>query len=125
MILDTNALSAFFEGTAAVVAKMARADRVALPVIVIGEYRLGLRGSRLRKELEKSLDALAKTAEVLPVLESTTAMYADIRHELKRAGRPIPENDIWIAALAREYRLSIISRDEHFDVIPGITRIGW
>lgn len=125
MILDTNALSAFFEGTAAVVAKMARADRVALPVIVIGEYRLGLRGSRLRKELEKSLDALAKTAEVLPVLESTTAMYADIRHELKRAGRPIPENDIWIAALAREYRLSIISRDEHFDVIPGITRLGW
>lgn len=125
MILDTNALSAFFEGTAAVVAKMARADRVALPVIVMGEYRFGLRGSRLRKELEKSLDALAKTAEVLPVLESTTVMYADIRHELKRAGRPIPENDIWIAALAREYRLSIISRDEHFDVIPGITRIGW
>lgn len=125
MILDTNALSAFFEGAPAVVAKMACADRVALPVIVMGEYRFGLRGSRSRKELEKSLDALAKTIEVLPVLESTTTIYADIRRDLKRAGRPIPENDIWIAALAREYRLNILSRNEHFDAIPDIRRLSW
>lgn len=125
LILDTNALSAFFDGASEVVAKASRAERMALPVIVMGEYRFGLRSSRLRKEREQNLEALAKTVEVLPVLESTTAIYAEIRHELKRKGRPVPENDIWIASLAREYQLNILTRDKHFDAIPGIKRIGW
>lgn len=59
-------------------------------------------------------------------LDSTTARhYADIRSELRSAGRPIPENDIWIAALARQHHLPIVSRDEHFDGISGVRRIGW
>ena len=62
----------------------------------------------------------------LLVLNSATARhYADVRHELRLAGHPIPENDIWIAALARQHQLPIVSRDEHFDAVHGVRRIDW
>ena len=125
MILDTNALSDFFENEGAVVSLMSEVEAVHLPVIVLGEYRFGLRGSRLRKILEPKLVAFARTCTVLAVLESTTNAYARIRHDLKKAGTPIPENDIWIAALALEYHLDILSNDRHFDAIDHIRRVGW
>jgi tRNA(fMet)-specific endonuclease VapC len=51
--------------------------------------------------------------------------YARLRVALRRSGRPIPANDAWIAALALQHRLPILSRDEHFDVVAGIERRGW
>jgi predicted nucleic acid-binding protein len=62
---------------------------------------------------------------VLLVDEVTAERYADIRAELKRAGRPIPGNDLWIAALARQHKTPLLSRDAHFDFVPGLKRIGW
>ncbi len=125
MILDTNGLSAFFDWEERVVAHLARANAVHLPVIVIGEYRFGLRRSRLRKEREPGLAEFARACVVLPVLELTALPYAAIRHELKRAGTPIPENDIWIAALAVEYSLPILSDDRHFDAVRQVKRVSW
>jgi tRNA(fMet)-specific endonuclease VapC len=55
----------------------------------------------------------------------TADWYASIRHELKSKGRPIPENDLWIAALARQESLEIVSRDPHFDRIEGVVRVDW
>lgn len=109
MIHDTNALSAFFEGEKAVVSLMASTDAVHLPVIVLGEYRFGLRGSKLRKQLEPQVMSFAKACTVLPILESTTQFYATIRQGLKKQETPIPENDVWIAALALEYSLNFNS----------------
>jgi predicted nucleic acid-binding protein len=57
--------------------------------------------------------------------EGTAEHYAEVREELKRMARPIPANDLWIAALARQHRLPIISRDRHFDFVPGLTRLAW
>jgi predicted nucleic acid-binding protein len=48
-----------------------------------------------------------------------------VRHELRRKGRAIPGNDLWIAALARQHALPLISRDQHFDFVSGLTRTGW
>jgi predicted nucleic acid-binding protein len=62
---------------------------------------------------------------VLAVDEGTARHYADIRDELKRGGRPIPAKDLWIAALARQHALPLLSRDRHFDSVPGVMRIGW
>ncbi len=59
------------------------------------------------------------------VTEETSARYAEIRLELKRAGTPIPANDAWIAALARQHTLPILSRDDHFDFVSGVNRLGW
>jgi predicted nucleic acid-binding protein len=92
---------------------------------VLGEYRYGLRQSRLRDILEEKLSALLSDVSVLAVEEDTTNHYADIRIELKTAGTPIPENDLWIAALVRQYRMPLLSRDAHFDCVPRLRRIGW
>jgi tRNA(fMet)-specific endonuclease VapC len=69
-------------------------------------------------------DALATTT-VLAVDETTTRHYAEIRLQLSSAGTPIPMNDLWIAAIARQPKLPVVSRDGHFDHVTGLTRIGW
>lgn len=125
MILDTNALSAFFDDESLVVQRLEGADAIHLPVVVLGEYRFGLLGSRRRRERELTLAELVRLAVVLAITESTTRHYAEIRHELKRAATPIPANDAWIAALAREHGLPVMSSDAHFDAVPGVRRIGW
>jgi predicted nucleic acid-binding protein len=62
---------------------------------------------------------------VLDVNEETAFHYAEIRVELKAAGTPLPTNDTWIAALSRQYRLPVLSRDKHFDLVRGLQRLSW
>lgn len=125
MILDTNALSAAADDDPAVIALLARAEQMAIPVIVLGEYRHGIAQSRNRSSYESWLTGLLQDCMVLDVTEPTTHCYAEITLELKRKGKPIPTNDIWIAALCRQYSLPLVSRDRHFDVITGNKRIEW
>jgi tRNA(fMet)-specific endonuclease VapC len=123
MILDTNAVSALFAGDAALGDILSADDRHHLPVIVIGEYRYGLMRSRHRARLGRMLDLLIRESIVLPIDEETTTHYAHAREELREAGAPIPENDVWIAALARQYDEPVVSRDNHFDTI--VRRVAW
>ncbi len=125
MILDTNALSAAADDDPGVAAALARADQVAIPVIVLGEYRYGIAQSRNRSAYEAWLTELRNDCMVLDVNEPTAGFYAEIVLELKRKGNPIPTNDIWIAALCREHSLPLLSRDRHFDGVEGIKRVGW
>jgi tRNA(fMet)-specific endonuclease VapC len=125
VILDTNALSAFFDGDVRLKTVLAKAARISLPVIVLGEYRFGLLGSRLRKTIEPALDALQATSDVLLIDTDTIRPYAKLRDQLKRAGTPIPSNDVWIAAIAVQHGLPIVSQDEHFDLVSGIRRLSW
>lgn len=125
MILDTNALSAAADNDAALIAILARANELAIPVIVLGEYRHGIAQSRNRATYESWLSGLLKDCVVLDVSEPTTHYYAEITLELKRKGTPIPTNDIWIAALCRQHSLPLLTQDRHFDWIAGSKRIGW
>jgi predicted nucleic acid-binding protein len=125
VILDTNALSAFADGEAAVGDVLRTQSRAAIPVVVLGEFRYGIAGSRHQSEYEAWLEATLPAFDVLVVDEGTARAYAELRVELKRAGRPIPANDAWIAALARQHGLPVLTRDEHFDVVPGLERRGW
>jgi len=125
VILDTNALSAFFDGDARLKVIVAKAARISLPVIVLGEYRFGLIGSRIRKVMESALDELQALSEVLLIDTETVRPYAKISDQLKRAGTPIPSNDLWIAAIAVQHGLPIVSRDKHFDFVRGIRRLVW
>ncbi|HTU00342.1 MAG TPA: PIN domain-containing protein [Candidatus Sulfotelmatobacter sp.] len=125
VILDTNAISALLEGDSALEAALAAEARHHLPVIVLGEYRYGLAASRRRKALEGLLDTLEKESIVLPVDAATARQYASVRRELKTSGKPIPENDVWVAALARQHRLAVVSRDAHFDAVRGLSRRRW
>ena len=125
MILDTNALSAFVDGEAGVRDALRREVRAVIPVIVLGEFRYGIAGSRHRAAYEAWLEAQLPHFEILTVTDGTAVAYARLRVALRRSGRPIPANDAWIAALALQHRLPILSRDEHFDVVAGIERKGW
>ena len=125
MILDTNAISALFGGEPELAGILAGRDRLHLPVIVIGEYRYGLLRSRHRKTLAQLLDTLIAESIVLAVDADTATAYASIRDELRRKGTPIPENDVWIAALARQHELPVVTRDAHFDLVPRLARRGW
>lgn len=125
MILDTNALSALFSGEAGLARVLGRTPRLSLAAIVLGEYRFGLRRSRHRETLEPLLDELVRVSRLLPVDGRTAEVYADVREALRSRGTPIPENDVWIAALCRQHGLPLVSRDEHFDRVVGIERRGW
>ena len=125
MILDTNALSAVADDEAAVVRVYRQAVSMELPVIVLGEYRFGIGQSRRRSEYEKWLRELIAATRVLEIEEETSRYYAGIRAALKKAGRPIPSNDLWIAALCRHHRLQLLSQDQHFDAVEGLERVGW
>jgi tRNA(fMet)-specific endonuclease VapC len=125
MILDTNALSALADGDESLSAELHGVTALYLPVIVLGEYRFGIRASRYRRTYEKWLKQALGDISVLPVLEETTEHYAVLCGELKKAGTPVPSNDVWVAALCREHAMPLISRDRHFDAVKGLRRISW
>jgi len=125
MILDTNALSAFVDGDAGVGNVLRRQPRAAIPVIVLGEFRYGVAQSRQRSSYEAWLESHLVHFDVLPITEETAVVYAELRLALKRSGRPIPGNDAWIAALALQHRLPVLSRDEHFDSVANLDRRSW
>ena len=125
MIVDTNALSAAADGDSSVIAILSRADQMVIPVIVLGEYRYGIAQSRNLASYESWLTGLLQDCLVLDITEPTTQYYAEIILELKRKGKPIPTNDLWIAALCRQHSLPLLSRDRHFDLVAGIKRVGW
>jgi predicted nucleic acid-binding protein len=125
MILDTNALSDLLEGSAALQAAMAGLGPLRLSPVVLGEHRYGLLRSSKRKEREATLRQMEATFETLPVTGLTSRIYARIRGELHAKGKPIPSNDLWIAAQAVEHGLPLVSRDEHFLVVKGLTVVSW
>ncbi len=125
MILDTNAVSALLAGDPALEEVLSGSDRHELPVVVLGEYRYGLLRSRHRRKLEPLLDRLENESRVLAIDRRTALFYAQVRELLRSAGTPLPENDVWIAALAVQHHAAVVTRDEHFDKVPGIERVAW
>jgi tRNA(fMet)-specific endonuclease VapC len=125
LILDTSALSAMADGDSGLEPVLQQAREIAIPAIVLGEYRFGVKRSRKRESYEQWLEELISTIRVLPVDSTAAICYSEIRDELKTPGRPIPGNDLWVAAIVRDHRLPLLSRDTHFDSVPGIRRISW
>jgi tRNA(fMet)-specific endonuclease VapC len=125
LILDTNALSAAAEREPLALEIVARAKRLAVPVIALGEYRLGIAQSRYRATCESWLKEWIAAMTVLDIDNETTHFYAAVGLELKKKGKPIPANDLWIAALCLQHSLPLLSRDWRFDLVPGLLRIDW
>jgi tRNA(fMet)-specific endonuclease VapC len=121
--LDTIALSAAAERVPSALAVVANAQRLALPVIVLGAFRLGIAASRYRATYEAWLNDWVSAVEVLDI--DNAHSYAAIGLELKTKGKPIPVNDLWIAALCRQYSLPLLSRDRHFDSVSGLQHLDW
>lgn len=125
MILDTNAVSALAAQDPAILILLEEAEDLAVSFVSMAEFQFGLLAST---RPESGFALLEKLAAAVPVLfpnPETIAHYAWIADHLKRRGRPIPQNDMWTAALSRQYSLPILSRDRHFDFIDGLQRLEW
>ena len=122
VLIDTNAYTAFMLGDAAVVEVVAHAERLCLNSVVLGEllggFAAGTREARNRAELVRFLDS--PRVELLPVTAQTADSYALVYSNLRRKGRPIPTNDLWIAASALEHGAALLTRDSHFGAIDGL-----
>ena len=124
-MLDTNALSAWADGDTALLRVLPKDRLWYLPVVALGEFLFGIRRSRERTKLEGWIGEVKATCALVPVDADTAHHYADVREELRAAATPIPENDIWIAALCRQHHLAVASRDGHLDKVGGLKRLAW
>jgi tRNA(fMet)-specific endonuclease VapC len=122
--LDTNRLTDLFQGDADLAQSLASCEEVWIPLIVLAEIKAGFYGGTQRGRNEALLQRLlAKpTVGVLLPARETAEHYARLFVQLKRAGTPVPDNDLWIAALALEHDLVLITRDQHFEQIPQLLR---
>lgn len=109
----------------AAVKRIGLANQIFIPVVVLGEFLYGIAHSNKRKDYETWIQRLRSGCELLNITGTTADSYAQIQSELRRSGKPIPSNDTWIAALAREHNLDVMSRDTHFDRVAGLRRISW
>ena len=100
MILDTKALSAWADADTALLRVLPKDRLWHLPVVALGEFLFGIRRSRERAKLERWIEEVKATCALVAVDADTADQYDDIREELRAAAAPIPENDVWIAALA-------------------------
>ena len=122
--LDTNRLTDLFQGDAELADQLGQCDEVWLPLVVLAEMKAGFLGGTQQSRNEAILRAfLAKpTVGILLPARETAEHYARLFVQLKRAGTPIPDNDLWIAALALEHDLQLITRDQHFEQVPQLLR---
>jgi len=125
LLLDTNAYSALFRGHHAVADRVRRAEHVLISSIVAGELLFGFRhGSRYEANARRFEDFLASPyVSLLSVTMVTADRFARIAAALRRKGRPLPTNDIWIAAHAMESGADLVSFDSHFAEVDGLAWI--
>ena len=124
-LLDTNIAIAFLENEAAVVRQVDEADAVLLVSVVVGELCFGARKSGRPGENLARVQALIDRLPVLACDTDVARHYGKIKNALRDRGRPIPENDIWIAAAALKHDLTLVTRDAHFSEVAGLKTQGW
>jgi tRNA(fMet)-specific endonuclease VapC len=124
-VLDTNIVIAFFSGEPVVIEHFDQADEILLPSVVLGELDFGARKSGHAQENLARIDELDQQVVVLNCDADTARQYGIIKNTLRLKGRPIPDNDIWIAAIARQYQITLVTRDAHFAEVDGLQIEAW
>lgn len=120
-ILDSNIVINVFRGDAETIKIVSQLNKVYVPVIVIGELYYGANKSRQTNKKILEIEQLKQRVELLEVNELTSRYYGEIKDQLRQKGKPIPENDIWIAAIVKEKGLPLLTNDKHFQEVDGIT----
>jgi len=127
ILLDTNAYSAFQRRHEFVVDQVRGSEEVLLPMIVVGELLFGFWNGSRYEENTQALRYFVKDPNVrlLPITWNTADLFGRISTALRKKGRPIPTNDIWIAAHALEARANLLSSDPHFGDVDGLSRVAF
>lgn len=124
-LLDTNAVIALIGGDVSMRDLVSQAEAVFIPSPVLGELYFGaLRSRRIPENVER-IDNLVRWYAILRVDETTAKSYGVLRQQLGAIGRTIPNNDVWIAALAQQHGAAIATRDSHFDAVENLAVIRW
>ena len=130
-LLDTNTLSALIETNQSIVSRISRigpAEYVCSSVITEGELLFGLVNAPVSRQAplaERIEMGLAAMAEIVPLTRPVTGVYSKIRYDLKMTGQPLPDNDVWIAAVAMANGYTLVSHDAAFSRIPGLKLEDW
>lgn len=124
-LLDTNIIIGLFADEVAVKNRLAQADEIFVPSIAVGQLYYGARKSGRSKENLERIEEFAANNTVLGCDVQTARHYGEVKQQLRLKGRPLPENDIWIAALALQYDLTLVTRDAHFKEIENLQTVAW
>ena len=124
-LLDTNIVIAIFSNDKSVMEPLEMAEEVFVPIIVLGELYFGAQKSKKVGRNLTRINEFAQSSSVLICDTETSRQYGEIKNFLRAKGRPIPENDIWIAAIAKQHELTLISRDDHFKEIEDFLTSTW
>ena len=120
VLLDTNIVIALFADEASVKQQLAIVGEIFIPSIVLGELYYGARKSARAEQNIARIDEFAAGNTVLLCDTTTARQYGVIKAQLRVKGKPIPENDIWIAAIAEQHQLTLVTRDSHFQHVDGL-----
>ena len=116
ILLDTSAYSAFMRGHPAIRDRIRNSEEICLSPIVLGELKAGFRKGRFKKKNQEELEEFLASprVSVVPMGGETADRYATILESLRKAGTPIPTNDLWIASSAMQHGLKVVTTDTHF-----------
>ena len=122
LLLDTNAYAAIVDERPEALALIFAAEKLLVSVVSIGELLAGFALGKREPQNRQLLEVFLATSgvQVLPILNSTATIYASVSRVLRAVGRPIPTNDLWIAATAIENSLPLFTYDRHFSGISGV-----
>lgn len=124
-LLDSNVIIDLFRGDQQLIPRISRLKEIIIPAIVLGELYAGANKSNQTARRLKEIASLEKLATILGVTSSTATVYGKIKDQLRLAGKPIPENDIWIASISVEHHQTLVTRDNHFELVAGLTLEKW
>jgi len=124
-LLDTNILIALFADEVVVKDHLTQAKEIFIPSIAIGELYYGARKSRQTQANLSRVDGLVNSSTILGCDAETARQYGEVKNKLRLKGRPLPENDIWIAALALQHVLILVTRDAHFQEVENLQILIW
>ncbi len=124
-LLDTNIVIDFFGNDQKIRSEMERLAIVSIPLIVLAELYAGAFSSNRQEKNIRQINEFVKDCKIILPDEETAFVFGKIRADLKLKGKPIPENDIWIAAIAIQHNLTLISRDKHFSEVKKLEVLSW
>ena len=125
IMIDTNAYTALMMGSTRIADILAGSEAILLSAVVVGELYDGFRGGSRSLENNEILRRFREKPRTVcvPVTDTTAEWFAEIKQMLRKKGRPIPINDVWIAASCMEHGARLLSLDAHFSEIEGLLRV--
>ncbi|HEX8672471.1 MAG TPA: PIN domain-containing protein [Longimicrobium sp.] len=125
ILLDSNFIIDLFKGDRAAEGLLAAAEEVFVPATAMGELFHGAKISHRREARMAEAEEFAARRKLLPCDLETARHYGGIKGTLRLRGRLIPDNDIWIAALAQQHELAVATKDAHFREVDALPLLSW